>query len=160
MIRTTSMLPECLDIHFKGVQEGTRPQPRWIRGMTPFHGTFATHRPVGDSREFSHSPDFALELPFGFSKYRYAEPCYFGVCRGMAFVQLFRPNDQVWFSQSPSGGGTDCPAWDFQWHIPDPQVGKTYRMQLRAAYLPLPDPQHIQAVRDTVERAIPDLRFQ
>ena len=101
--------PESLDIHFRGVPEGASGPVAWQRGVTPAHGTFATHRGVADERTFPHDAAFPLELPFGFSRFRYSEPWYFGVCRGMAFLQMFRPEDRVWLSQSPSGGGTGCP---------------------------------------------------
>jgi hypothetical protein len=122
----------------------------WRRGVTAAHGTLATHRAVDDDREFVHDPAFPLELPFGFSRLRYVEPWYFGVCRGMALVQMFRPEDRVWLSQSPSGGGSGCPAWDFQWFIPQPQVGERYQLKMRAAYLPLDRPDDLEFVREQV----------
>ncbi|MBI4658367.1 MAG: hypothetical protein HY735_05905 [Verrucomicrobia bacterium] len=92
------------------------------------------NRAEEDRREFRHDPDFPLTLVFNYSEHRYAEPWYFGVCREMAFIQIFRPQDQVRFSQSPSGGGTHNPAWDFQWFIPNPQTGRRYQLIMRALY--------------------------
>jgi hypothetical protein len=145
--------PESLDIHFRGTSTSTNAndQPDWQRGITPKHGTLATHRPVRDSRDFIHDADFPLELPFGFSQQRYTEPWYFGVAHGMAYVQMFRPQDDVWISQSPSGGGDGCPAWDFQWFITQPRIGQLYQLTMRAAYIPLADPNNIQAVRHQVQ---------
>lgn len=150
--------PECLDIHFRGVPEGTQAPPLWRRGQTPAHGLLATHRGVADAREFPHDPAFPLELPFGFSRLRFSEPWFFGVYRGMAFVQMFRPEDRVWFSQSPSGGGGECPAWDFQWFIPEPQVGQLYQLRMRAAYLPLEQPQDLAHAREQVRARVESLR--
>lgn len=129
--------PESLDIHFLGVP-ADRPdiEHQWIRGVTPSHGTFATHLAVHDHRSFAHDPDFPLSLVFNLSNYRYREPWYYGVGHGMAFVQMFRPSDEVRLSQSPSGGGQGNPAWDFQWFIPRYEVGRPYRFVMRAAYLP------------------------
>lgn len=152
--------PESLDIHFRGQagEEGSG-QTDWQRGVTPAHGTWATHRPRGDTRIFPHDTAFPLELPFGFSQLRYTEPWCFGVCRSMAFVQMFRPEDRVWLSQSPSGGGRGCPAWDFQWFIPAPRLGERYQLLMRAAYVPLGRPDDLASVRrqvhDVVDRAKP-----
>ena len=55
----------------------------------------------------------------------------------MALVFNFRDKDLIRFSQSPSGGGPGGnPAWDFQFMIPDYQVGKLYGFVMRVSYLP------------------------
>lgn len=150
--------PESLDIHFRGVTEDASGSVGWQRGVTPKHGVFATHRAVGDDRTFAHDAAFPLELPFGFSRLRYREPWYFGVCRGMGFLQMFRTGDRVWLSQSPSGGGTGCPAWDFQWFIPTPKIGQRYQLRWRAAYLALDRPEDLEKVREQVLEAVARLR--
>jgi len=68
--------PESLNIHFMGYDESkpSPQQPTWQEGITPSHGTLATHRGANDPRAFPHMPDFPLTLAFGFSKKRYAEP--------------------------------------------------------------------------------------
>jgi hypothetical protein len=148
--------PESLDIHFRGFDAGEPEAIRWMRGVTPKHGELATHRGAGDSREFIRDAAFPLELPFGFSKMRYSEPWYYGVCRGMALVQMFQPGAGVWLTQSPSGGGTRCPAWDFQWFIKAPRLNERYQLRMRAAYLPVngtPDsPEVRERVRAMVQR--------
>ena len=88
-----------------------------------------------------------MTLVFNRSKFFYAQPWYYGVSHGMAFVQMFRPQDQIRLTQSPSGGGGGNPAWDFQWFIPDYKVGRLYRMVMRAQYLPYESPEQIE--RDT-----------
>ncbi len=148
--------PESLDIHFLGHDRpgaSSRPadsagqdqglRPRWIRGVTPSHGRLATHLGANDRREFPHDADFPLTLVFNLSDYFYAEPWYYAVSHGMAFVQMFREKDQVRLSQSPSGGGERCPAWDFQWFISDSKVDVPYQFVMRAAYLPFESPEQI-----------------
>ena len=144
--------PESLDIHFRGFSEGAEAYAGWLRGVTPAHGTLATHRAQDDQREFRHDAAFPLELPFGFSRLRYAEPWYFGVCRGMALVQMFRAQDAVRFTQSPSGGGSGCPAWDFQWFIEKPLIGQRYQLVMRVAYVPVKGPGDEASVRDQIAR--------
>jgi len=129
--------PESLDIHFLGrPANDSSAEARWIRGVTPEHGTLPTHLAVDDNRKFAHDPNFPLTLVFNKSNYRYTEPWYYGVSGGMAFVLMFRPEDNVRFSQSPSGGGKGNPAWDFQWFVPQYKVGQRYRFVMRAMYLP------------------------
>lgn len=77
-----------------------------------------------------------MTLVHSLSKHRFAEPWYFGVSHGMAFVQMFRGGDQPRLTQSPSGGGKGNPAWDFQFYARDYEVNKIYQFVMRAAYLP------------------------
>ena len=128
--------PESFDIHFRGHGAGEPAASHWIRGVTPAHGTFSTHLASDDRRTFDRDADFPLTLVFNRSHYRYAEPWYFGVSHGMALVLMFRPQDEIRLSQSPSGGGQGNPAWDFQYLIPDYEVGQRYQMVMRTAYLP------------------------
>jgi hypothetical protein len=137
--------PESLDIHFIGHDEAD-PAPRWIRGVTPAHGTLSTHLAKGDRREFPHADDFPLTLVFNQSNYRYDEPWYFGVSHGMALAMMFREQDGIRFSQSPSGGGDGNPAWDFQFFIPEYKVGERYGYVMRAMYVPYSSPAQMAEV--------------
>jgi hypothetical protein len=147
--------PESLDIHFLGrAEDEPGAKAGWIRGVTPKHGQQATHRAANDARELLHVEPFPLELPFGFSRYRYAKPWYFGRCRGMAVALVFRASDFVRLTQSPSGGGTGCPAWDFQWAISQPEVGRRYQLRMRLVYAPEPAGGDEAAIRDHVRRLV------
>ena len=138
--------PKDLSIHFPGFEnvEGKTidqyPKPQMVRGVTPKHGIHATHRSSKDQRLFQHDSEFPLSLVFGYSRHRFQQPWYYGVCRSMGFAQVFRDADQMRISQSPSGGGQGNPAWDFQYFVPDYEVGKTYRFVMRAVYHPIDKP--------------------
>jgi hypothetical protein len=147
--------PESLDIHFLGrPADRIDEEPRWIRGVTPEHGVLSTHLAVNDNRNFAHEPNFPLTLVFNKSNYRYTEPWYYGVSGGMALVLMFRPADNVRFSQSPSGGGEGNPAWDFQWFVPQYEVGRRYRFVMRAMYLPFESPLQIITATATHRAAL------
>ncbi len=127
--------PESKAVHFIGVEsEKPEDRPAWIRASSPRHGELATHRALRDDRDFPHDAQFPLTLAFNYSRYRFDRPWYLGVCRDMASVQIFRPGDQVRFSQSPTGGGETNPAWDFQWFIPKYQIGQRYQLVMRVLY--------------------------
>jgi hypothetical protein len=138
--------PESLDIHFRGTDRDGDPATKWIRGVTPAHGVLSTHVFQKDKRDFKHDDDFPLTLAFNNSKHFYSEPWYYAVSHKMAFIQMFRPQDEIRLTQSPSGGGNGNPAWDFQWFIPDYEFGKLYRMVMRAQYVPFESPEQIQRV--------------
>ena len=129
--------PESLDIHFlECPSNNVDSNPQWICSVTPAHGELSTHIALHDNRTFAHDPDFPLTLLFNKSNYRYSEPWYYGVSHAMVFVFMFRPNDHVRLSQSPSGGGKENPAWDLQGFIPKFKLGRRYRFVMRALYLP------------------------
>lgn len=130
--------PESLDIHFPDEAN------RWIRGVTPAHGTLSTHRSISDNRDFPHDEPFPLTLVHSFSNHRYFEPWYFGVNHGLAFVQIFRAKDQVRITQSPSGGGKGNPAWDFQFYVSNFEANHIYQFVMRAAYLPYTSPEQVE----------------
>jgi hypothetical protein len=138
--------PESREIQFKGHGVDEPAVPRWVHGITPSHGQFSTHIAPDDTRQFAHDAKFPLKLVFSRSQYYYDEPWYFGVSHGMAYVQMFRPKDQARLSQSPNGGNNPPknPAWDFQFLIPNYEVGKRYQMVMRAAYIPYESPEQVE----------------
>ena len=147
--------PESLDVHFKGFADGEQPAAaRWVRATSPKHGTDATHVAADDRRTFVHDPAFPLTLVFNRSKWRYAEPWYFGVNGGVALAQIFRPGDGVRLSQSPSGGGTGNPAWDFQMLIPDHEVGRRHQLVMRAALVPFESPEQVERATAVHRKAL------
>lgn len=135
--------PESLDIHFRGVENGSKDEI-WVRGITPAHGTNSTHLGINDHRTFKHDRDFPLSLVFNRSNYRYTQPWYYGVSHHMALAFMFRPQDNIRLTQSPSGGGKGNPAWDFQFFIPDYKINQRYQMVMRAMYLPFESQSQIE----------------
>ncbi len=127
--------PESLDVHFRG-RDADDSRARWIRGTTPGHGVDATHVAADDRRVFLHDAKFPLTLVFNRSRYVVDEPWYYGVSHGRALVFAFRKSDQIRFAQSPSGGGRGNPAWDFQFLIPNYEMGTRYGFVMRAMYIP------------------------
>lgn len=149
--------PESLDIHFLGVDDGQtmkKPVPKWIRGVTPSHGAKATHVGRSDSRRFAHDDDFPLSLVYNRSDYRYHEPWYYGVSHGMALVQMFRDQDQIRPTQSPSGGGSGNPAWDFQCFLADYAIGRRYQLIMRVMYVPFESRKQIERLSQPHRQAL------
>ena len=127
--------PEDKSIWFEG-REKNSIKIRWRNGITPKHGVNSTHPPAEYKSKITIDPAFPLTLVNHPSKYEHTGNWYYGVSHGLAFVQMFRPQDQIWLAQSPSGGGSGNPAWDFQWFIPNYKVGEAYGFVMRASYLP------------------------
>lgn len=139
--------PEDKAIHFFGRVKGKNSDAlgKWIKAVSPKHGVDSTHPPDNSTDDTWVDEDFPLTLVNHPSQYEFLQPWYYGVSHQMAFVQMFRKRDQIWFAQSPTGGGKDNPAWDFQWQIPNSKVGEAYGFIMRAAYLPYKS-------RDQIER--------
>ena len=128
--------PQDKAIHFNGRTRKSKQKPVWIKAITPKHGVESTHPPAASHPTIEVDSDFPLTLVGNLSKHEYTDSWYYGVTHGMALAFMFRPKDNIWFAQSPSGGGNGNPAWDFQWFIHNPKVGKAYGFTMRAAYLP------------------------
>lgn len=128
--------PKDKAIHFRGYTKPGQTGAKWIRAVTPRHGVDSTHPPAGKIFRPKVDAKFPLTLVNHPSMYSYADFWYYGVSGKMAFALMFRKRDRIWFAQSPTGGGRDNPAWDFQWFVPDYKVGEAYGFVMRAAYVP------------------------
>ncbi len=130
-------------IYFRGTPEGEA-AARWISAFSDEHGVASTHRAAGTDHEFYFAPNFNASLASHFSSYRFTEPYYYGRFHNMAFMYMFDTSKAVRFSQSPTGGGSANPAWDFQFLIPDVQYGKTYSFRARLVYKPFDGTQDLR----------------
>ncbi len=127
--------PEDKKIYFPGIAE-ERPDTSWIAAYSTMHGLNSTHRAVGDVNTFFFAENFNASLANHYSAYRYTSPYHFGRFRNMVLAFLFESQDIIRFSQSPTGGGPENPAWDFQFIIPTPETGKIYSFKARIIYKP------------------------
>lgn len=132
--------PEDKSIRFRGRSKNTTQPATWIKAITPRHGVASTHGSAKNDVPLDVDSDFPLTLVGNQSTYEYVEPWYYGVSHGMAIAFMFRPQDNIWFAQSPSGGGNGNPAWDFQWFIRDVTIGKLYGFTMRVACVPFNGP--------------------
>lgn len=144
-------------IYFRGRKQGEE-KSQWIEAITPKHGVASTHPPAWSTLSMDDlriPDDFTLTLVNHPSDYAYTSPWYYGVSREkLAFVQMFRKRDQIWMAQSPTGGGPNNPAWDFQWFVPNYKVGDAYGFVMRAAYLPFTNQKQVEQATAQHRRAL------
>jgi hypothetical protein len=127
--------PNDKKIYFKGNGEGQQ-QTTWVATYSEKHGLNSTHRSRKDNHKFFFANNFNASLASHFSTYRYSDPYYYGRFGNMVLAFLFDSKEIIRFSQSPTGGGRDSPAWDFQYLIPSPNIGKKYSFRARMVYKP------------------------
>ena len=134
--------PPDRSIYFMGITEDILTET-WISAISEKHGTRSTHRALNDNYDFYFAPDFSIVLARNFSGYRYSKPFYYGRFHNMALAFFFETSEVIRLTQSPSGGGGTNPAWDFQYLIPDPVIGKEYSFRIRMVYKPFTGNQDI-----------------
>jgi hypothetical protein len=93
-----------------------------------------------DGFEWSFSEGGRDSLFKNISRIRFADGFFYGRFKNMVWIVIFERPEGIRFAHSPSGGGRNeemrdtNPAWDFQWVIPDYEIGKDYLMRYRAVY--------------------------
>jgi hypothetical protein len=127
--------PEDKKIYFIGIEE-KKSDTTWIAAYSEEHGLNSTHRSIKDDYNFFFAENFNAKLANHYSVYRYVLPFYFGRFRKMVLAYFFESDEIIRFSQSPTGGGDDNPAWDFQYIIPSPKIGQEYSFKARMIYRP------------------------
>ena len=112
----------------------------WQQFCTQYHNHNSTVRSREDNFVWTFAADAPDSLFANDSEIRYAEPFFYGRFRNMVFIVIFEKTEGIRIAHSPSGGGSTPagddtnPAWDFQWVIPDYEVGKTYQLTYRVVY--------------------------
>lgn len=126
---------------------------KWFRYISPRHGTGSNIAPayVPDEalekwppRQKAASGDGMRLFHWDRIAKRFDEPFYYGRLGNMAMILVFDTPQWLRFFCSPSGGGGSlvakrtCPAWDFEWVIPEAEyeVGRTYAFRMRLIYKP------------------------
>ncbi|MBK8506258.1 MAG: hypothetical protein IPL46_31090 [Saprospiraceae bacterium] len=110
--------------------------PALIRAYSKEHGVESTHLSFSEDRDYYFAENFNARLANHFSDLKFDMPFFYGRFSDMVLAYLFDSDQVIRFSQSPTGGGPANPAWDFQWIIPDPVVGKVYSFKTRLIYKP------------------------
>ena len=105
----------------------------------------STHLSKQDPKSIYFAPNFNATLAAHFSEYKYERPFYYGRFHNMVLAFMFNPGEGIRFSQSPTGGGEKNPAWDFQFIVPDFEVGKEYSFQSRGMYKEFEGPDEVLA---------------
>lgn len=134
--------PEDKSIYFRAPGGGTK--ERWQQLCTQWHNRDATVRHTDDRFEMNFEPGFrdCLFTNAALSEVRFTQPFYYGRFSDMVWIIMFESASNLRFTHSPSGGGATTdrqdtnPAWDFQFVMPQAEIGREYRLRARAAYKP------------------------
>lgn len=128
--------PEDKHIHFWGYSNDN-PEPRWISAYSETHGDKSTHLSAADPHELFFAENFGTQfLARDCSEYRFLKPFYYGRFRDMVIIYMFNNDRDIRFSQSPTGGGPQNPAWDFQFIIEPFEFNRIYSFKSRIVYKP------------------------
>ena len=146
---------------------------RWQRYISPKHGDAANIAPAFvPNSQLEVWPERVIRpsgqpAPFHWDRYerRFDQPFYYGRLDNMVMILIFDTPRWLRFYCSPVGGqqsllpGKMCPAWDFQWVIPesDYQVDREYTLRMRMVYKRFVSDDDVLA---EVRRAQDELRFE
>jgi len=128
--------PEKLGINFKGKKKNSSVSSQWIYALSAKHNENGTHIGDNDNYNLYTAPNFNVGLTVEVSEYIFTQPYYYGRFHNMVFAYLFDKPEEgiIRFSKSPSGAGKGKPAWDFQYILPEFEVGKEYSIKWRVVY--------------------------
>ena len=124
----------------------------WHRYVSPRHGLASNiaprYVPDGELEDWPLQGEWISgrrgNRPFHWDRYerRFDQPFYYTRLGEMVMILVFDTPNWLRFYCSPTGGGTSlipdqtCPAWDFEWVIPQSQyeVGRDYTFRMRLIY--------------------------
>jgi hypothetical protein len=119
---------------------------QWIKHVPARDGEAASHRAAGSTWDPPSDEGFKVVLVKGISDFEYLYPFYFGRSGENVFVMMFeRPRDdsEIRFAQSPSGGGTGNPAWDFAYFQRSYEVNREFCFRARAVFRKFKDREEV-----------------
>lgn len=132
--------PEDKSLYFLGGPDG---QPgHWTQFCTQWHNDQSTVRHRDDAFEMTFPEGGRDALFKSLSRFRFDEPFFYGHFDEFVWIVLFDRSEGIRFTHSPSGGGVNAerrttnPAWDFQFLVPDPRVGREYGFKVRTVLRP------------------------
>lgn len=140
--------PDDMSLQFVGRSRPGRgdTNAHWIKHLPPEHGVAANHRPASSTWDPPLDDGFNIRLVNGISDFEYMYPFYFGRWGENVFVMMFeRPRDggELRFAQSPSGGGTGNPAWDFVYFQRGYMVNREFCFRARAVFRKFKDAEDV-----------------
>jgi hypothetical protein len=119
--------PENKSIYF-------RDDKAWHQLCTQTHNDESTVLHVNDKTTLKFAPDTRSTLFKSLSPLRFGDPLYHGLFGSHQYILMFDRTDGIRFSHSPTGGGPDNPAWDWQFILPEYEVAKEYGYRARVVY--------------------------
>lgn len=132
--------PDDKSLYFLGGPDGQKEM--WTQFCTQWHNDQSTVRHRDDTFEMSFPEGGRDTLFKSLSRFRFDEPFFYGHFDDLVWIVMFDRSEGIRFTHSPSGGGANAerrttnPAWDFQFLIPDPEVGREYGFKVRTALRP------------------------
>ena len=118
----------------------------WWPYMSPQHGVGSHLAPSYLSANELEVPPAGEKAGFHWDRIsrRFDQPFYFGRIDRMYMLLVFDQPKYIRYFLSPTGGGSSlapgqtCPAWDYEWIIPecDYQTGRQYDFRLRMIFSP------------------------
>ncbi|MFA6546271.1 MAG: twin-arginine translocation signal domain-containing protein [Limisphaerales bacterium] len=132
--------PADKSMYFLGGLDGQR--DHWTQFCTQWHNDQSTVRHRDDAFEMTFPPGGRAALFKSLSRFRFDQPFFYGNFDDLMWLVMFDRTEGVRLTHSPSGGGANAilqttnPAWDFQFLVQKPEVGREYGFRVRTVLRP------------------------